>query len=75
MAVERAALEPYGIGPAAFRLAAGRAARAGRLAPSVAASRLGVRQPTVSGWIAELRARVCSSGSATTPTGAGRACA
>ncbi len=53
MAAERAALEPYGIGPAAFRLL-DLVARAGGLAPSVAASRLGVRQPTVSGWIAEL---------------------
>lgn len=55
VAAEREALGPYGIGPAAFRLL-DLLARGGPLAPGAAARRLGVRQPTVSGWIADLRA-------------------
>lgn len=54
VAAEREALAPYGIGPAAFRLL-DLVARSGPLAPGDAAARLAVRQPTVSGWIGELR--------------------
>lgn len=55
-AAERDALAAFGLAPASFRLL-DLLARLGPHAPGAVAAALGVRQPTVSGWIAELRGR------------------
>ena len=54
-AAERAALEPYGLSPAVFRLLDLVAQRPG-IAPGVAADALAVRRPTITAWTNALRA-------------------
>jgi hypothetical protein len=71
-AVERRALGQFGLTPATFRLL-DLLAREGAMAPSEAAQRLEVRQPTVTGWLKALRDAVCSSATPWPRTGGARA--